>query len=74
MSIKGLLSLCFGLALIALGIWFTQNQATREQQWNLQREAARGAVPGENRQSAPDTSDPIDQASEESEGIADVLP
>lgn len=73
LNLKGLLLLCGGLALIVLGVWFTQNQAAREQQWNLEREAARGAVPGESRRDAA-SSMTGGVADGDVEGVAEMLP
>ncbi|WP_189514891.1 hypothetical protein [Kushneria pakistanensis] len=47
MSVKGLLSLLFGMLLVVSGIWLTLDQAQQERQWNLQRDAANGVIPGE---------------------------
>lgn len=75
LNVKGWLSLLGGLALIALGIWMTQDQAAREQQWNLEREAASSSVPGEHRREASETSAMTGTPGDDDpEGLAEALP
>ncbi|MFC0339069.1 hypothetical protein SAMN05421848_0595 [Kushneria avicenniae] len=75
MSVKGLVSLLFGLSLVASGIWLTMNQAKHEQQWNLQKDAANGVMaremPGDEQAGADDTSEP---EGKEDSGIVNMLP
>ncbi|WP_456269899.1 hypothetical protein M1D97_06385 [Kushneria sp. AK178] len=73
MSVKGLLSLVFGLTLVASGIWLTLDQGRQERQWNLKQDAASGVMSG----SMPGdeaTADESDQDSSDDSGIVSVLP
>lgn len=74
MSLKGLLSLFFGLTLVVFGIWLTIDQARHEQQWNLARDAANGVIPGELPGDAPGVEGTDSDDDRAETGIVKMLP
>lgn len=74
MNVKGVVSLVFGLALVASGIWLTMDQAKHEQQWNLKKDAANGVMASEMPGDEHADADTGEQQSRDDSGIVSMLP
>ena len=74
MSVKGLVSLLFCVLLVVSGIWLTLDQAEQERQWNLQRDAANGVIPGELPGDEVGAGTGEQASKDDDSGIVDMLP
>ncbi|SPJ33479.1 hypothetical protein [Kushneria phyllosphaerae] len=74
MSVKGLVSLLFCVLLVASGIWLTLDQAQQERQWNLQKDAANGVIPGELPGDEATAGTGEQSSEDDNSGIVNMLP
>ncbi|WP_299258356.1 hypothetical protein [uncultured Kushneria sp.] len=74
MSVKGLVSVLFCVLLVASGIWLTLDQAQQERQWNLQKDAANGVIPGELPGDEATAGTGEQSSEDDNSGIVNMLP